>query len=121
MKKTIVLGASPDKSRYSYLACNMLANAGIEFVPVGLKKGTIAGQAILNIREKPMVSKVHTITLYIGPGNQKEWYDYIFDLQPQRIIFNPGTENLELIDRVTMQGIEVEIACSLVLIQTGQY
>lgn len=121
MKKTVVIGASPVASRYSNLASRMLDNAGFEFVPVGIKKGEILNKSILDLREEPYIEDVHTVTLYLNPTNQKEWYSYILDLKPKRIIFNPGTENSELGEMAQKQGIDVEYACNLVLIQTGQF
>jgi predicted CoA-binding protein len=120
-KKTVVLGASPNASRYSNLACRMLHNAGFEFVPVSIKQGEILGKPILDLRTKPLVQDTHTVTLYIGPSNQSEWYDYIFSLNPQRIIFNPGSENPEFKSLAERRGIEAVEACNLVLIQTRQF
>ncbi len=120
-KKTVVLGATPDESRYANIACHMLHNAGFEFVPVGIKRGEILGKPILDLRIKPDVQDTHTITLYIGPTNQAEWYNYIFSLNPKRIIFNPGAENPELKLLAQKQGIEATNACNLVLIRTGQF
>ena len=121
MKKTIVIGASPDTSRYSNLASRMLNNAGFEFVPVGIRKGEILGKPILKLSDKPAIDNVHTVTIYLNPKNQKEWYSYILSLNPKRLIFNPGTENPELGKLAEKDGIEVEYACNLVLIQTGQF
>ena len=120
-KKTVILGASASPERYSYLAAEMFKERGIPFVPVGIKRGEVFGQAILDLKEKPVVSDIHTVTLYLGPQNQVEWYDYILSLKPQRIIFNPGTENPELYDLAKSQGIEVCRACNLVLLSTGQF
>jgi len=120
-KKTVVLGASPNVSRYSNLACRMLSDAGFEFVPVGIKHGEILGKPILDLRTKPEVPGVHTITLYLGPANQPEWYDYVFSLNPMRIIFNPGAENPEFKSLIENRGIEAVEACSLVMIRTGQF
>lgn len=120
-KKTVVLGASPNPSRYAYTAANMLHERDIPFVPVGIKTGEILGVPIQNLREKPSLSDVHTVTLYIGPHNQEEWYEYILSLKPKRIIFNPGTENQELMDLAKSNGIEATRACTLVLLSTGQY
>ena len=121
MKRTVVVGASPNASRYSNLACQMLHNAGFDFVPVGIRSGEILSKPILDIREKPAIENVHTITIYLSPSNQKEWYDYLLSLNPERIIFNPGAYNRELGDMARERGIEVEYACNLVLIQTGQF
>ena len=121
MKKTVVIGASPETSRYSNLASRMLDNAGFEFVPVGIKSGEILGKTILDLRQKPSIENVHTVTMYLSPANQKSWYFYILSLKPKRIIFNPGTENPELGEMAEKRGIEVEYACNLVLVQTGQF
>jgi predicted CoA-binding protein len=120
-KKTLILGASPNPSRYAYTAAKMLKENNIPFVPVGIKTGQTSGEKILNLKEKPAVRDVDTVTMYIGPQNQKEWYDYILSLKPRRIIFNPGSENKELMDMAGNLGIEVLPACTLVLLSTGQF
>ena len=91
MKKTLVLGATPDPSRYAYLASNKLVRFGHPIINVGIKKGEVAGVQIQ--RPEEIHSDVDTITLYVGPQNQKSLYDYILNTNPKRIIFNPGTEN----------------------------
>lgn len=120
-KKTVVLGASTNPARYAFMAAHQLKEKQIDFVPVGLKEGEVAGQKILDIRQRPFVANVDTVTLYIGPQNQKEWYDYVLSLKPKRIIFNPGAENPELSQLADQQGIETTEACTLVLLRTGQY
>ena len=120
-KKTVVLGASTNPERYAYLAANMLKENGHLIVPVGIKKGEVAGESILSISEKPQIEGVDTVTLYLGPANQKEWYDYILSLKPKRILFNPGTENEELEKLAQENNIETEQACTLVLLRTNQY
>ncbi len=119
--KTVVLGASTNPSRYSYIAANRLVEHGHEVIPVGIKKGSVAGKEILDLRAKPIIEDVHTITLYLGPQNQQEWYDYIISLNPKRIIFNPGTENPALIELANNNQIEADIACTLVLLNIGSY
>ncbi len=121
MKKTVIIGASPNPSRYSYMAAEMLVRYNHEFVPVGVKKGELFGKQILSIHERPIITDVDTITLYIGPLHQTEWYDYLMDIKPKRIIFNPGTENFEFERLAGNRGIEVVEACTLVLLRTGQY
>lgn len=119
MKKTLVLGATPDSSRYAYLAANKLVSRGHEIVNVGIKKGEVAGVPI----EAP--GKIHddidTVTLYVGTRNQPPLYDYILNTHPRRIIFNPGTENAELERMAQEKGIETLCACTLVMLSTGQY
>lgn len=119
MKKTVVLGASPNPSRYSNRAVKRLVSNDFEAVPIGIRKGIIEGIDI--ITETPFVRNVHTITLYLNPERQKPYYDYILSLQPERIIFNPGTENPELMTLAKANNIEVEVACTLVLLAVGEY
>lgn len=121
MKKTVIIGATNNPSRYAYLAAEMLDQYKHDFVPLGIKKGEVFGRPILNIFEKSEVTDVDTITLYIGPQHQQEWYNYILSLKPRRIIFNPGTENPELEMIANESGIEVLEACTLVMLRTGQY
>jgi predicted CoA-binding protein len=118
-KKTLVLGATPDTSRYANLASNRLVSRGHTIVNVGIKTGEVAGVPI----EKPEVihDDIDTVTLYIGPQNQPPLYDYILNTHPKRIIFNPGTENTELQRMAEAKGIETENACTLVLLSIGQY
>lgn len=118
-KKTLILGATPDSSRYAYLAANRLKAKGHSIVNVGIKKGEVAGVEI----QKPeqIYTDIDTITLYVGPQNQTGLYKYILDTDPKRIIFNPGTENEELERLASEQGIETIEACTLVLLSIGQY
>ena len=119
--KTVIIGATPNPTRYAFLAANMLNDAGFDFVPVGIKLGNVLGKDILDLRSKPPIDNVHTVTLYIGPQNQPEWYDYILSLKPNRIIFNPGTENPEFMEMAEKVGINTEEACTLVLLRTNSY
>lgn len=121
MKKTVIIGATTDPSRYAYIAAEMLQKHNIPFEPIGIKKGVIFGKEILDINSKPIIEDVHTITLYIGSRHQPKWYEYFIALKPKRIIFNPGTENVELINTLKENNIEAVIACTLVLISTNQY
>ncbi len=118
-KKTVVLGASENPSRYSYLAINKLANAGHPIVAIGKKEGDINGMPIQT--GMPEIPDVDTVTLYLNPQNQKPFYEYILSLQPKRIIYNPGTENPELAKLSAEKNIENLEACTLVLLSTGQY
>ena len=120
VKKTLIAGASPNTERYAFKAARMLQQYGHEFIPVGIKKGEVLGQPILN--EWPEhIADLDTITLYLGPEHQKPIYDKILRLKPRRIIFNPGTENAELADLAKQAGIKAEYACTLVLLSTNQY
>ncbi|WP_282783913.1 CoA-binding protein [Phaeodactylibacter xiamenensis] len=119
MKKTVVLGASPKPIRYSYAAVQQLTSKGHEAVPIGVKDGEIDGIEI--IKGTPEVEDVHTITLYLSPARQPQYYDYIFSLNPKRLIFNPGTENLDLIQLAKDKGVDVEVGCTLVMLSVGNY
>ena len=118
-KKTLILGATPDATRYAYLAANRLAGYGHSIVNVGIKTGVVAGIPI----EKPETihTDIDTVTLYVGTHNQPPLYNYILDTKPRRIIFNPGTENAELRRMANEKGIVTENACTLVLLSIGQY
>lgn len=115
----MVLGASENPSRYSFLAVNRLRANGHPVVAIGNKNGQIGETPI--ITERPAEERVDTVTLYLNPALQKQYYDYILSLQPKRIIFNPGTENEELEELAKEKGIESVEACTLVLLSTGQY
>jgi predicted CoA-binding protein len=99
----------------------MLEDYQHETVLLGIQKGNINGNEIQDIRQKPTIEDVDTITLYIGPKRQPEWYDYLLSLKPKRIIFNPGTENAEFENLAKKQGIEAMEACTLVLLRSHQY
>jgi len=117
--KTLILGASTNPGRYAYRAAEMLHQNGYDFVPVGIKKGEVLGRPILS--GKPALQDIHTVTLYIGPRNQDEWIDYVLQLNPKRLIFNPGTENPDFMKRASSEGIDVLPACTLVMLATNTY
>jgi predicted CoA-binding protein len=121
LPKTLVLGASTNPHRASYQAAMRLKQAAIPFELLGLKKGSVAGVPIQDIRSKPDLNGIDTVTLYLGPQNQPEYYQYMLDLKPRRVIFNPGTENPEFVQRLEKEGIEADYACTLVLLGTGSY
>ena len=121
MKKTVIIGATTNQSRYAYLAAERLYENNIEFVPVGIKKGKVFGNEILDLKTWPEIANVDTMTLYINTSHQREWYDYFLRLNPKRVIFNPGTENPELEKQLEEKGIEAVEACTLVMLSSGQY
>src|SRR5215213_3000797 len=112
-KKTLVLGASQNPARYSYLALKSLSAKNHPVVAIGKSKGKVDDIEIDN-EQKP-VGGIDTVTLYLNPNNQKKYYDYILSLHPKRIIFNPGTENEELENLAANKGIKTMEACTLVL------
>ena len=118
-KKTLVLGASQNPERYSYLAVQQLVKHQHPVIAIGKKKGMI-GAVEIEAEAKP-IADIDTVTLYLNPAHQKDYYNYILSQHPKRIIFNPGAENEELEELAQQQGIKTMEACTLVLLSTGQY
>tara|TARA_R100001369_G_scaffold36196_2_gene61584 strand:- start:30779 stop:31141 length:363 start_codon:yes stop_codon:yes gene_type:complete len=118
-KKTLVLGASLNPTRYSNLAIGRLVRKNVETVAIGLREGTVNGVTINS--EMIDFEGIDTITLYLNAKRQEAYYDYIIDLQPKRVIFNPGTENPVLYDLLRKNNIQFENACTLVMLSTNQY
>jgi uncharacterized protein len=119
VKKTLVIGASENKERYSNMAVQLLLQYKHPVVAVGAKQGKI-NNIVIN-KELVKEPDIDTITLYVNPTIQKSYYTYILSLQPMRIIFNPGTENLELQNLAIANNIETVEACTLVMLKTNQY
>ena|SRR5690554_768102 len=118
-KLTLVIGASENPDRYSNIAIHMLRDAGHSVVAIGNKQGMVRDVSF--DKERKDFKDIDTITLYLNPKRQLDYYDYILSLNPKQIIFNPGTENEELEQLAMDQGINVVEACTLVLLRTGQY
>ncbi len=117
--KTLVFGASLKEERYSNMAIKRLINSNHEVVAYGLREGDVAGVEIDT--ELVQYQDLHTVTLYLNPQRQIAFYDYLVNLKPKRIIFNPGTENPEFYKILRDNTIDFEIACTLVLLSTNQY
>lgn len=117
--KTLVLGASTKTDRYAFKAVTMLVNKGHSVIGIGQNTGEVAGIKI-NTKQIPLTN-VHTVTLYLNPVRQRDYYNYILEIKPKRVIFNPGTENPEFYQLLKANGIKVEVACTLVLLTTNQY
>ena len=119
IKKTLVLGASENPERYSYLAVQKLLSHDHPVIAIGKKEGHVHG---INIsKDMKIENDIDTVTLYLNPDNQKKYYDFIMNLKPKRIIFNPGTENREFTIMAKNKGIQTLNACTLVMLTTGQY
>jgi len=119
--KVVIAGATTNEFRYAYLAAQMLDNYDYDFVPLGIKKGIVFNREILDLRSCPAIENVDTITMYIGPRNQPEHYEYLFSLKPGRIIFNPGSENPEFSAMADKRGIISQEACTLVMLRLGNF
>lgn len=118
-KKTLVIGASDNPTRYSYLAVQRLAAHGHPVTALGKRSGQIGKIPI--VTDKPIDTDFDTVSLYLNLGNQEEYYDYVLSLRPKRIIFNPGTENEAFAAIASSAGIQPMEACTLVLLSTGQF
>lgn len=118
-KKTLVLGASENTSRYGNMALRRLRASGHEVVAIGRREGQV-GDVVIH-KSKPEEEGIDTVTMYMNEQNQKEYEDYILSLKPKRIIFNPGAENYTLAHKAEQQGVQTIEACTLVMLSTGQY
>ena len=118
-KKTLVLGASSKPGRFSLLALKSLRKHNIEVVAIGARADEVEGIPILNYPIFP--NDIHTVTLYLNPFRQKQYLDYIIQLKPKRIIFNPGTENPELLKLARENGINPVFDCTLVMLNADRY
>jgi predicted CoA-binding protein len=118
MKSTLVIGASENTARYSNIAIKMLRDHHIETFGYGLKEGKVEDVEIFTDQR---IVPIDTVSLYVGPNHQDPIKDYIYKLKPRRVIFNPGTENIEFERELNNRGIETEEACTLVLLSTNAY
>jgi len=120
-KTTLVIGASTNPDRYSNKAINMLRDHDVPVLALGLRTGQVLDVAIEKEREVFLEKEIHTITLYLNPYRQEPFYDYILSLKPQRVIFNPGTENRPFAERLRNEGIEALETCTLVMLTLNQF
>lgn len=116
-KRTLVLGGSVKPERYSNKAIRRLLSYGHPVVAIGVRAGMVGDVAIETGR--PEFSAIHTVTLYLNPLNQEPYYDYIIGLNPKRVIFNPGTENMTFSKLINEAGIETVEHCTLVMLDAG--
>ena len=119
MKKTLVLGASSNPDRYSNRAIMSLVKHNHPVVAIGQQKAEVGGVKV-QTQQIPLTG-IHTVSLYLNPKRQKDYYNYILELQPKRVIFNPGTENPEFQSLLKANKIAFEDSCTLVLLATDQY
>lgn len=119
-KKTLVIGASPKPHRYANAAVKLLQRFNIPVVALGIRPDKIGDVEIQT--GFPLIDDVHTITMYIGPGRQAQYFDYIFEtIRPKRIILNPGTVNKELSRLAEKHSVEVVKACTLMMLSSDSY
>lgn len=118
-KTTVVIGVSPRPERYAYKAVERLVAAGHPVYAIGISEGEVCGVEIQ--KELPKDIAVDTVTLYILPKRQQDYYDAIIGLHPKRVIFNPGTENPEFAMLLHKNHIQVLEQCTLVMLSVKSY
>jgi predicted CoA-binding protein len=118
-KKTVILGATTKPERAACKAIQMLVDRGHSVLAIGQNAGEVAG---IKIKTKAIpLSNIDTISLYLNPARQRDYYNYIVEAKPKRVIFNPGTENPELYQLLELNNIKADVACTLVLLTTNRY
>ncbi|MEN8167790.1 MAG: CoA-binding protein [Pseudomonadota bacterium] len=119
-RHVVVLGASAKPLRYSNQAIRLLQEKGYRITPVHPRLKIIEGipvAASLHEVRQP----VDTLTLYVGPRRLEPLIDQVIALRPERVIFNPGTESRDLMQRLDQVGIYWLEACTLVLLRIGTF
>lgn len=119
MKKTLILGASLHKERYANMAIKRLIDNNLWVIGIGAEEGNIDGCLIYT--NQISAKNIDTVSVYLNPKNQEEYYQYVINLKPNRVIFNPGTENKHFESLLVKNKIYFERACTLVLLNMNQY
>jgi predicted CoA-binding protein len=118
-KSTLVIGASLKETRYSNLCIKTLVSGHFPVTAIGSREGLVDE---INVQTGfPLLKNIHTVTLYLGPQNQKPWYSYVLNLKPERVVFNPGTENQEFENILSTAGIEVVEDCTIMMVESYRY
>ena len=120
MKPTLIIGASPRSSSYANMAMHALEQAEHKTLLYNPTGRQVEGRAVYTDLDQ-INEEVHTVTLYVRPSRLRPIVDQIIALKPQRIVFNPGTEDEGIIQEFGGAGIEALEACTLVMLRTGQY
>jgi uncharacterized protein len=118
MDTYVVFGASPNPLRHANKAVKSLVRRNKNVIPIGFRKGSIAGIDI--VTDLIEIEGSISVLLYLGPKRQVDYYNYIINLQPKKIVFNPGTKNEELKKLAIENGISVIEDCALVMINASQ-
>ncbi|MFW6020018.1 MAG: CoA-binding protein [Bacteroidales bacterium] len=118
-KKTIVLGVSPDPQKRAHRVCKKLLEKGHTIVPLGIRPGYVNNIPI--ITDISTAEEVHTVIIYLRASRQKSWLPYILASKPRRIIFNPGSENPELIELAKERKIDILYECALLMLSSNRY
>jgi len=119
MKKTLIIGASNNHERFSYLAAESLLAHGHEIELIGKRPEVVFGRTIDT--EKKSYDDIDTVTIYLSEKFQPEYYEYVISLKPTRVIFNPGTENPEFEKKLKENNIHVVENCTLIMLRTREF
>lgn len=119
-ERVVIVGASDKPERYAHQAMLALERAGHEVVLVNPRLRKIDGRPVATDLVE-VASPVDTVTLYVGPAASSGMAKVLADMAPARVIINPGAENPVLEAELTAASIEVQQACTLVLLATGQF
>ncbi len=119
-QRVVIVGASDKADRYAHKAQLLLSQHGHGVVPVHPRLGSIEGMPVVADLSQ-VTGDVDTVTMYVGPAISQGLGDKLVAVKPKRVIFNPGSENAELQEKLEAAGIEVEEACTLVMLRTGQF
>ena len=118
--KAAVLGASPKEDRFSFKAVHMLKEHGFIPIPVHPKGHAVDGiDGVKSLND--ITDEIDTLTMYVNASISDKEFNNILDINPRRVIFNPGSENQSLREKLDKEGIETIEACTLVMLQSNEY
>ena len=115
-----VLGASDKPDRFSYQALQLLRQHGHTTIPIHPALNEIDGVPVTASIDQ-LARAVDTLTVYVNATVSAGLADKIVALKPGRVIFNPGAESPELAQALDANGIPHQNACTLILLDTGQF
>jgi predicted CoA-binding protein len=102
---TVIIGASPQKERYSYRAYQTLEEKGLPFILVNPRYQSIDGHPVVLLSE--VAVPVGTVSVYLSPERQEG--------------LEIALAKLRLQGQLETSGIRCINACTLVLLRTGQF
>lgn len=110
--RVAVIGASPKEETYSNKAIKAFKNAGWNVIPVGRWEGSIEGEIIVS--DVSEAKNIDMIAMYISAEAQRRnasLVDSICKSGAKLVIFNPGTENKTLEEKLKTMSIEAKEEC----------
>jgi predicted CoA-binding protein len=108
----VILGASENPDRPSFMAGRLLQNKGYRTHRVSY--GQVDDLPVHHGKNEDI-----TVAVFLKPKQQEKYYDYVLSLNPTRIIFNPGFENDELKRRALEKNIKVFSGCTIAMLMNG--